>query len=50
MNTGKDNFVFYACYPAEAGYDYATIVEKGFVSIVVEKDGKAEVITNPKYI
>lgn len=49
MNTGKDNFVFYACYPAEAGYDYGTIAEKGFASIVLEKNGKAEVVANPKY-
>ena len=49
MNVGKENFVFYACYPAEAGYDYDTIIEKGFASIIVERDGKAEVVPNPKY-
>jgi glucose-6-phosphate isomerase, archaeal len=49
MNVGKENFVFYACYPAEAGYDYGAIAEKGFASIVVERNGKAEVVANPRY-
>jgi glucose-6-phosphate isomerase, archaeal len=49
MNVGKDNFVFYACYPAEAGYDYGAIAEKGFASLIVERNGEAEVIANPRY-
>ena len=38
VNTGQENFVFLAVYPADAGYDYGTIVEK---------DGKAELVKNP---
>ena len=49
MNIGQDNFIFLASYPAEAGYDYATIVEKGFASIIVEQNGKAEIVKNPRY-
>lgn len=49
MNVGGENFVFYACYPAEAGYDYGTIAEKGFASIIVERNGRAEVVANPTY-
>ncbi|MGL4608413.1 MAG: glucose-6-phosphate isomerase family protein [Trueperaceae bacterium] len=49
MNIGRENFAFYACYPAEAGYDYETIINHGFASVVVEKNGKAEVIANPRY-
>jgi glucose-6-phosphate isomerase len=49
MNIGQENFVFFAVYPADAGYDYATIAERGFASIVVERHGKPEVIPNPRY-
>lgn len=49
INTGKENFVFLACYPADAGYDYAAIAEKGFASIMVERDGKPLLVPNPKW-
>ncbi len=49
MNTGKDNFVMIAVYPADAGYDYKTIAERGFASLVVERDGKPQIVPNPKY-
>ena len=49
INTGTDTFIFLAVYPADAGYDYKTIQEKGFASIMVEKDGKAHLVDNPKF-
>lgn len=49
INVGKENFVFFACYPSDAGYDYATIAEKGFAQIVVEHDGKPTLVPNPKW-
>lgn len=49
INVGKENFVFLACYPADAGYDYATIAEKGFAQILVERAGKPELVANPKW-
>jgi glucose-6-phosphate isomerase len=49
MNTGKTNFVFLAVYPADAGYDYAAIAEKGFASIIVERDGALQVVANPRF-
>ncbi|MCA9836324.1 MAG: cupin domain-containing protein [Trueperaceae bacterium] len=49
VNTGKDVFVFLAVYPADAGYDYGSIAEKGFASILVENNGKTELVENPKY-
>jgi glucose-6-phosphate isomerase len=48
VNIGSEPFVFLACFPADAGYDYATIAERGFASIVVEQAGVAAVIPNPK--
>lgn len=47
VNTGQEPFVFLAVYPADAGYDYGSIADKGFASILVEKEGKAELVTNP---
>lgn len=49
INVGKENFVFFACYPADAGYDYASIADKGFAQIVVERDGKPALVSNPKW-
>jgi len=48
MNVGAVNFVFLAVFPADAGYDYKTIADEGFASIVVERDGKPAVIANPR--
>jgi glucose-6-phosphate isomerase len=50
MNIGSDNFVFLAVYPADAGYDYNTIAERGFAGLVVERDGKMQVVDNPRYL
>lgn len=37
------------CFRADAGHDYATIETKGFRKLVVEKNGKPEIIDNPKW-
>ncbi len=49
VNTGSDIFSFLAIYPAEAGHDYGTIIEKGFAKLVVEQDGKPTLIDNPNF-
>lgn len=49
INVGSGNFAFFACYPADAGYDYGSIVHTGFASIVVERDGQPQVVPNPRY-
>jgi glucose-6-phosphate isomerase, archaeal len=49
INVGSENFAFLACFPADAGYDYGTIAERGFASIIAEQDGKPAVIANPRY-
>lgn len=48
VNVGSEPFVFLACFPADAGYDYGTIAERGFGIIVVERDGAPAVVRNPK--
>ncbi|MCC7446309.1 MAG: glucose-6-phosphate isomerase [Anaerolineae bacterium] len=49
INTGKDNLVMLAVYPADAGHDYKTIADEGFAAIVVERNGTHEVVPNPRY-
>ena len=49
VNTGAENFVFLSVYPADAGYDYTSIAERGFASLIVEREGKAQVIPNPRF-
>jgi glucose-6-phosphate isomerase, archaeal len=49
VNVGKEPFVFFAAYPADAGYDYDTIEREGFPVLVVERDGRPVVVENPRY-
>ena len=49
INTGSTNFVFLAVYPADAGYDYGTIVTEGFASAVVAGSDGPRVVPNPRY-
>jgi glucose-6-phosphate isomerase, archaeal len=48
VNVGSEPFVFLACFPSDAGYDYGTIAERGFGIIIVERDGAAAVVSNPR--
>ncbi len=49
VNTGKEDFVFLAIYPGDAGHDYGSIADKGFAKVVVERDGKFSVEDNPRW-
>jgi glucose-6-phosphate isomerase len=49
INTGKEDFVFLAIYPGDAGHDYGSIAERGFAKIVVERDGGYAVEDNPRW-
>jgi glucose-6-phosphate isomerase len=49
VNTGDENFVFLAVYPADAGYDYGTIADRGFAEIVVAGAEGPELAPNPHY-
>jgi len=48
VNTGKEPFVLFYTYAADAGHDYGTIEENGYRKCVVEIEGKPVVIDNPK--
>lgn len=49
INAGAENFVFLSVYPADAGNDYESIAELGFAALIVERDGKPQVIPSPRY-
>ncbi|MFQ6050872.1 MAG: glucose-6-phosphate isomerase [Candidatus Hydrothermarchaeota archaeon] len=49
INTGKEMLTFLAIYPSDAGHDYGTIEKKGFRKVVIEVDGKAKIMDNPRY-
>ncbi|MCC8166264.1 MAG: glucose-6-phosphate isomerase [Planctomycetes bacterium] len=50
INISPDQpLVTYFSFRADAGHDYATIETKGFRKLVVEKDGKPEVVDNPRW-
>lgn len=49
INVGDSDLVTWFIYPADAGHDYATIKEKGFRKLMVENNGKLEIIDNPRW-
>jgi glucose-6-phosphate isomerase len=51
VNTSSDeDLVTFFVYPGNAGHDYGSIEKQGFRKLVVERDGQAEVIDNPRWL
>lgn len=44
INTGTEPLLYIGIFPARAGHDYASIAEKNFRKMVVERDGKCALI------
>jgi glucose-6-phosphate isomerase len=44
VNTGEDSLLFWACWPSDAGHDYASIKTKGFGARVLLRDGGPAVV------
>lgn len=49
VNTGKTPLIVFFTFAADAGHDYGSIETKGFRKMIVEKNGKSEVVDNPKW-
>ena len=49
INVGEEDFVTFMIAPADSGHDYATIEKKGFRKLLIEENGKPEIIDNPKW-
>ena len=47
--SNTETLITFYVFRADAGHDYGSIKEKGFRKIVVEKNGKWEVIDNPRW-
>ena len=49
VNTGNEPLVVFFAFDADAGHDYGTIETKGYHKMVVERQGKTEIVPNPKW-
>jgi len=49
INTGSVPLVTFFAFRGDAGHDYGSIEVKGFRKLVIERDGKPEIIDNPKW-
>ena len=49
INTGSVPLVTFFAFRGDAGHDYGTIEEKGYRKLIVERNGKPEIIDNPKW-
>ena len=49
INVGNEPLISLAVYPGNAGHDYGSIETSGFKHLLVERNGKPEVIENPRY-
>ena len=50
INISKNEpFIMFFVFRADAGHDYRTIETKGFRKLIIDKNGKPEIIDNPKW-
>ncbi len=49
INVGNEPFVTFFVFRGDAGHDYGTIETKGYRKLIVENNGKVEIIDNPKW-
>jgi glucose-6-phosphate isomerase len=49
INVGNEPLVTFFVFRADAGHDYGTIETKGYRKLIVENNGKVEIIDNPKW-
>lgn len=49
VNTGKEPLITFFVFRADAGHDYSTIETKGFRKLIVNMNGKPEIIENQKW-
>ena len=49
INTGNEPLITFFAFRADAGHDYGTIETNGYKKLIVEIDGRTEIIDNPKH-
>jgi glucose-6-phosphate isomerase len=47
--SSEEDLVMFFVYPGNAGHDYGTIEIQGFKKLVVEKNGKPDIVDNPRW-
>ena len=51
VNVGsEEDLVMFFAYPGDAGHNYATIETQGFRKLILDVDGKAEIVDNPRWL
>ena len=49
INIGTEPLVMFFVFRSDAGHDYGTIEKKGYRKLIVERDGKPVMVSNPKW-
>jgi glucose-6-phosphate isomerase len=49
VNAGKTPLVTFFTFRGDAGHDYGTIETKGYRKLILDVNGKPEVVDNPKW-
>lgn len=50
VNTGEtEALITFFVYPGHAGHDYGTIEQQGFRKLVVEREGRPQIVDNPHW-
>jgi glucose-6-phosphate isomerase len=50
VNTGgNEDLVMFFAYPGNAGHDYGTIETQGFRKLIMDVNGKPEIVNNPRW-
>ncbi len=49
INTGTEKLITFFVFRADAGHDYGTIETKGYRKLVVERNGRPELVDNPRW-
>lgn len=49
INIGSEPLVMFFVFRSDAGHDYGTIEKKGYRKLIVERDGKPVMVSNPKW-
>ena len=49
VNVGNEPLITFFVFRADAGHDYGTIEIKGYRKLIIEKDGKVEIVDNEKW-
>lgn len=49
INVGNEPLVTFFVFRADAGHDYGTIETKGYRKLIVDNNGKVEIVDNPRW-